>query len=193
MAAFVAIPRLTGIVDLTSWRMAVWFLGPCLLIYLRRADPDELGLCLGDWRRGLWLFAGWTLVTALGLWLLWWLRSDVPPLRGEGFGENLLQHLLNAALPEEIFFRAYLQTRLQQAWPPQRSLFGARLGWGWLLASLAFACAHLIDFSHPLQLLKFFPGLAFGYLRARTGSILAPTLYHGFCNALAFATWAPFG
>ncbi len=173
--------------------MAVWVLGPCLLVYLRRADPDKLGLCLGDWKRGLWLCAAWTLATALGLLgLVWFLRGDALQLQWQGFGENLIQHLLNAALPEEIFFRAYLQTRLQQVWPPRHTLFGARLGLGWLLASLVFACVHLIDAPHPMRLLTFFPGLAFGYLRARTGSILAPTIYHGFCNALSHATAAPF-
>lgn len=93
--------------------------------------------------------------------------------------------VLVVALPEEMFFRGYLLGRLEEVWPPDRRLFGAPVG-GALVASAAlFALGHfLVDFN-PARLAVFFPGLVFGWMRARTGSIAAGTAYHALCNLLA--------
>ena len=90
--------------------------------------------------------------------------------------------LLLVALPEEWCFRGYLQGRLDEAWRPRWRILGADLGPGWLLAAALFALGHLVLDPRPVRLAVFFPGLLFGYLRARTGSILAGTCLHAASN-----------
>ncbi|MBU4484665.1 CPBP family intramembrane metalloprotease, partial [bacterium] len=47
-----------------------------------------------------------------------------------------------------------------------------------------FLLYHVIFFQsfHPMVVLTFFPGLLFGILKEKTGSLLAPILFHAICN-----------
>jgi membrane protease YdiL (CAAX protease family) len=92
--------------------------------------------------------------------------------------------LLVVALPEELFFRGYLQGRLEEAWPPTRTLWGAPVGWAWVVVAALFALGHYLVSFEPQMLTRFFPGLVFGWMFARTRSILAGTLFHATCNLL---------
>jgi membrane protease YdiL (CAAX protease family) len=90
--------------------------------------------------------------------------------------------LLVVAIPEELFFRGYLQGRLDDRWPPRWRLGRAQVGPGWLLTSVLFALGHvLVDFN-PGRLAVFFPGLVFGWMRARTTALAAGALFHALCN-----------
>jgi uncharacterized protein len=90
--------------------------------------------------------------------------------------------LLVIALPEEAFYRGYLQTALDDAFPKRRRILGADLGLSVLLTSAVFALGHLATELDPNRLGVFFPSLLFGYLRARTGGIGASVLFHTFAN-----------
>lgn len=95
--------------------------------------------------------------------------------------------LLVIALPEETFFRGYVQTRLQQFFKPCWTIFGARLGWGWILTCVIFAFAHSIILYQWWHFAIFFPSLMFGYLREKTGGLVAPILFHATSNL--FMEW----
>lgn len=88
------------------------------------------------------------------------------------------------ALPEELFFRGYLQGRLEDAFPPTRAVLGAKLGGAWLVTAALFGLGHFLVTFEPQMLTRFFPGLIFGWMFARTRSILAGTLFHAACNML---------
>jgi membrane protease YdiL (CAAX protease family) len=98
------------------------------------------------------------------------------------FARLALAEVLVVALPEEFFFRGYLQERLAQAWPARAQLFGAPVGAALVVASALFALCHLAVQGNPATLAVFFPGLLFGWMRARSGSILPGTLFHASCN-----------
>ncbi|HEY0708013.1 MAG TPA: CPBP family intramembrane glutamic endopeptidase [Polyangia bacterium] len=104
---------------------------------------------------------------------------------GDGLGTFLLTvatQLLVVAVPEELFFRGYLQRRFDERWPPRRQLWGAALGRGWWLSAALFALGHvLVDFN-PERFAVFVPGLVFGWMRARTGSLAAGATFHALCN-----------
>ena len=55
----------------------------------------------------------------------------------------------------------------------------------WIVSSALFAVGHFFTEPHPERLAVFFPALVFGWLRARTGGIGAPALFHALCNVLA--------
>jgi membrane protease YdiL (CAAX protease family) len=106
----------------------------------------------------------------------WRLPSD--------FAWLTLAQVLVVALPEELFFRGYLQGRLEEAWPPTVNVLGARLGWAWIVAAALFALGHYLVSFEPQMLTRFFPGLVFGWMYARTRSIVAGTIFHAACNLI---------
>jgi uncharacterized protein len=173
-----------------------------------RQDDDRIvvhhGLSLGgllewgpiDWRRVVrdgaiacaWAFGIAALVFPL-FWIgfvFWWKPTGAFQLPTfAGFPTRAANELLMTALPEEAFYRAYLQTTLDDRWPPSRRLLGAPIGWSLLVTSAVFAVGHLLTEFDANRLAVFFPSLVFGWLRARTGGIGAPTLFHALCNLFA--------
>lgn len=93
-----------------------------------------------------------------------------------------LVQLLVVALPEELFYRGFVQTAWARTAPERGvTVLGARLGAGFLWTQLLFAAGHLVVLQ-PWRLGTFFPGLLFGWLRARTGSLAAPVVLHALSN-----------
>jgi hypothetical protein len=97
---------------------------------------------------------------------------------------QLLLQVLVVALPEELFYRGWMQTRWARTVPGRGvTVLGARLGAGFVWTQALFAAGHLV-WLQPWRLATFFPGLLFGWLRARTGSIAAPVVLHALSNLL---------
>jgi uncharacterized protein len=94
----------------------------------------------------------------------------------------ILGHLLAVALPEEMFYRGYLQSRLDRIWTPRLRVFGAMVGPGLLVSCTIFALGHFTTTLQLTRLSVFFPALLFGWLRAKTGGIGAAVLFHAACN-----------
>lgn len=185
------------------------FLAVTWLVALRRDDAAETahyGLSLGglldpepiDPRRmardGI-VAVGWALLFAAVLfppfWLgyvSWWKPvhafSPAPP---PALGDDVLGQLLVIALPEEAFYRGYLQTAFDDAWPRRIRVLGAEVGPGLLVASAVFALGHLATEVDGNRLAVFFPALLFGWLRVRTRGVGASVVLHAASNV--FATW----
>lgn len=88
------------------------------------------------------------------------------------------------ALPEEVFYRGYLQSRFDRRWPPRWRFLGANVGPGLFATAALFALGHLAIDPGPQRLAVFFPALLFGWLRARTGTVVAAVVVHGASNVL---------
>ncbi len=100
--------------------------------------------------------------------------------------------LLVVALPEELLYRGYLQTAWARSAPGRGvTLLGARLGAGFLATQALFAAGHLVVLQ-PWRLATFFPGLLFGWVRARTGGLAAPVLVHALSNLFLLVLEASF-
>jgi membrane protease YdiL (CAAX protease family) len=89
------------------------------------------------------------------------------------------------ALPEEAFYRGYLQSRLDEAMPGRIRFLGASVGPALLITSVVFALGHFATIREPARLAVFFPSLAFGWLRARTGGVGAGVAFHASCNVFS--------
>jgi membrane protease YdiL (CAAX protease family) len=97
-------------------------------------------------------------------------------------GERALVQLLVVALPEELFYRGWMQARWASTAPARGvTVLGARLGAGFVWTQALFAAGHLVVLQ-PWRLGTFFPGLLFGWLRARTGDVAAPVVAHALSN-----------
>ncbi|HYS82369.1 MAG TPA: MXAN_2755 family glutamic-type intramembrane protease [Anaeromyxobacteraceae bacterium] len=105
-------------------------------------------------------------------------RLRLPPR----FPLFVLVQVLVVALPEELFYRGWMQTTWAATRPGRRvRVLGASLGAGFLATQVLFALGHLVVFQ-AWRLGTFFPGLLFGWLRERTGGLAAPVLFHALSN-----------
>jgi membrane protease YdiL (CAAX protease family) len=119
-----------------------------------------------------------------GVWLFWRF-NDCDVLAGD-FARNALVQVGLIAIPEEFFFRAFLQAGLESRRAPEgegRARFlGVRSCTGLVAASALFALAHLLASGRPAALLVFFPALVFGGLWSRRASLIGPVIFHAACN-----------
>ena len=94
----------------------------------------------------------------------------------------LVQFLL-VALPEEVFYRGYLQTRLDQIFPSTRRILGVEVSvMSLVVTSGLFALGHFVTVPSIQRLAVFFPSLLFGWMRKATGTVTAPLIFHAICN-----------
>jgi membrane protease YdiL (CAAX protease family) len=191
------------------YRPAAGLVATAAFLYLplffagRRGEGlSDYGLSLRHWRLDLRLF----LLLALGIvplflaasWGFYALLPHLPeaialrifpihrpPTPALRMPPHLLtfsiEQLLVVALPEELFYRGFIQTRLVDAWPSGMRVLGARVGPALISTAILFALGHLAIFQ-LWRLAVFFPALLFGWLRERTGTIAGSTLLHAFCN-----------
>ncbi|MCH2108757.1 MAG: CPBP family glutamic-type intramembrane protease, partial [Polyangiaceae bacterium] len=117
----------------------------------------------------------------------------IEPIAGLGlslpawsFIEIALMHLIVIALPEEVFFRGYLQKQLsrQFSWQRRLPLLGGALTSAQIIASLLFALGHFATNLQPHRLAVFFPSLLFGWVFDRRRSVFTSALVHAGCNLL---------
>jgi membrane protease YdiL (CAAX protease family) len=108
---------------------------------------------------------------------------------------TVLWLFFGAGLGEEIFFRGYIQSRLNQAFGRPVRFLGADFGLGLIGSSLLFGFIHVLntvdyfsgrwDLAWWWWLPNLVTGLFYGYLREKTGSILAGGVVHGFTDVMA--------
>ena len=113
---------------------------------------------------------------------IWWKVGTFHPAPLGPVFSDALGQLLVIALPEEAFYRGYLQTSLERELGAKLNVFGARVGWGLALTSAIFAVGHLFTELNPARLAVFFPSLVFGLLRVRSKGIGASVAFHAMCN-----------
>lgn len=89
------------------------------------------------------------------------------------------------ALPEELFYRGFVETRLERWWPTSRYVLWIPLGRTVFVASALFALGHFVGEYNPARLAPFFPAFVFSAMTRRTGSIFAGIGYHGLSNAFS--------
>lgn len=106
--------------------------------------------------------------------------------RGYGWLLNLiLVQLLLVALPEEVFYRGYLQTRLDGLIGRDAKILGVQVNVASVVVTSAlFAVGHFVTIPSAHRLAVFFPSLIFGWMRRATGGIIAPIVFHAACNLL---------
>jgi len=166
----------------------LWLLMPAALITLCKRPYATYGL---SWERPgsvgfhAAVIAGVFIPYACGHWLFarWCFGATFHLRVPESFWESILDQTLVIALPEEVFFRGYLQTQLDHVFGTPYRLLGAPIGAGMVLAAGLFAVCHVM-YGGAVRLIVFFPGLLYGWLRARTGTIAVPVFYHAASNLL---------
>jgi len=96
--------------------------------------------------------------------------------------------LFTTGFGEEILFRGYIQSRLNRALGRPFSFCGVRWGFGVIIAAILFGSMHFFHGTGTLWwgLWTIFAGLVEGFLREKTGSIVAPAIAHGIPTAIVY-------
>jgi membrane protease YdiL (CAAX protease family) len=147
-------------------------------------DPVGLRLYQAEGSGRAWLAA---LVACAGLLGLLLVNG------GAGFQgtDTLVFQTMLVPAQEEIFYRGLLFYTLDRAFLERRVYYGAKIGPAVLLSALYFACVHGIvrngigfEFRLPLFAATLAAGLFLGWLRGKTGSLLAPLITRMCGNAM---------
>jgi membrane protease YdiL (CAAX protease family) len=98
---------------------------------------------------------------------------------------------------EELLFRGYMQSRLNESFSRPYRFFDVAWGWGAIHTALFFGLFHVINLpaltAGRMELMwwsglsSFCWGLFFSFVREKTGSITAPAILHGVPQAIAWA------
>jgi membrane protease YdiL (CAAX protease family) len=96
---------------------------------------------------------------------------------------------------EEILYRGYIQSRLNEVFGRPFKFSGVAFGWGFLITNLLFGLMHVgvqrwilglnMEVTFAWGLWTIFSGLVFSFVREKSGSIIAPALLHGLPQAIA--------
>lgn len=132
-------------------------------------------------------------ILALGGYSLW--RATLP---GVAFMlMALITYVFGVGLGEELLYRGYIQSRLNQAFGRPWHFYGVDWGWGVVLTALLFGLTHtgifallfgqtqFVALTWPWGFWTFFGSFVFSYVREKTGGIVAPALLHGLPQAIA--------
>ncbi len=166
----------------------LWLFVPFVWITYKRRSYEEYGLQIGD-VGSLRLHATLILVVFGGYAALHYgyarfaLGATFQPTLHPEFVNLVLTHVIVIGLSEEVFFRGYLQTELNRSFGRPYQLWGARIGWGLLIAAVLFGLCHVIHGDLTRIRVAFF-GLFAGWLRERTNGVAVPAAYHGMANVL---------
>ena len=168
---------------------ALWGVAAVLPAWNKGLSAPALGLHPASLLRGLKFFllssvvifplyaAGFLLSARLGFPIS---RAPISP--GISLWHWAVFSLAVVAFPEELFFRGYLQSCFEKTFDP---LFNHPLVIFWfpiLVSAFLFGGAHAIVDHNPARMAVFFPALLFGWLKAKTGTLIAPILSHGTAN-----------
>lgn len=189
--------------------------GVCFIPVLLAGTPLGMGVDHTTWN-GAFILAALQIVLLLIIGLILRKKTTYPgvglsvgaillfPLTGtaEGIAGKAIVFFLTYALfvgfGEEILYRGYMQSRLNEVFGKPYHFFGVAFGWGTILTALFFGFTHVGILSYVLGLSTnitlawgfwtFFGGLVFGFVREKSDSILAPALLHGLPQAIAEVT-----
>lgn len=170
---------------------AVWIYIPLALILAGNHRMRRYGFALSAWRAGwVWLLASVLLVLAPFALLSSICCGIVDPaadyslrsIIGRLSAADPLYQLAAVAVPEELFFRGYVQARFADL-PVASDNPAIPI----LLGAFFFALAHMLVEPGVIRAAVFFPGLIMGLLRHRSGGLAAPAGFHWLANLLPAA------
>jgi membrane protease YdiL (CAAX protease family) len=178
--------------DLLRWPYfshIIFILVSILILFFAKRSFKSYGLNPGvNWRASLkWglLFGAALAAPPLFAFIFGWQEIEVPKF----WLSTLIFQMFFASFGEEILYRGYYQSRLNDGFGRPWNADGVRFGIGLIAISMLFGFAHVLNPFNPLQgryaldwvggLVALQTGVFYGLVREKTGSILASAIIHG--------------
>lgn len=167
---------------------ASWLYLPLIIMWARKEPLDQFALDkIAPFSSIIWA-AIWILITFPVFYLAWeWIQTSYYEYKWtliipDNLSGIIIFQFLATAIPEELFFRGYLQGRMNRILGKNWSLWGADIGPGLFIAAAVFALCHLVIETGWMRLAVFLPAMLMGWMREKTGSIVAPVIFHTASN-----------
>jgi membrane protease YdiL (CAAX protease family) len=176
-------------------KVLLLFILPYVFLRLRKHPPSSMGLSLSNWKQNLKV-AG-IILACMAIPSIFFISDTAHLILGGEIALTqaipalfiyFIHNVVRSGLPEEFFYRVFVQTRLCQA-------LKSRLG-GILITSLLFGLVHipyvmkwypgmtLSEAFCSAFFIQGFTGLVYGVLWERTHSLIPGTIVHSGINAL---------
>ncbi len=143
-------------------------------LFFFRKSPQELGF--KDFLSGVKWGA---LTSVILLTLYYFVCSSLGSSGSLNLSFSLITSLFLVALSEETFFRGFFYSSFEN-----EELIKGLLSKNNLISSVLFGVAHALIYYNPSMFKVFFPSLVMGWLYEKSGSILAPIIFHFFSDLL---------
>jgi membrane protease YdiL (CAAX protease family) len=175
---------LGGVILLVAVIVGIWL----LLTMLKRQDTKDPS---GDMRRSK---VRNNVILLGGLLLLPIVLSIITGRSTLLVTSTVLWQLIVSGFGEEIRYRGYYQSRVNQEFGKPYQIMGIRFGLGLIVSSILFGLIHATqsfnpllgqyDFAWPWGLWTLMGGFFFGLLREKTDDVTACTIAHGGLDAV---------
>ena len=106
----------------------------------------------------------------------------------------VIWQLIVSGFGEEVFWRGYIQSRLNEDFGYTFEFMGVKFGWGLVITSFLFGFAHALSPFNPFThsyginvwygIYTFFAGVLLGFIREKANSIISLGLAHGLTDAV---------
>ena len=157
---------------------------------IHRKDLSQIGFQIGDFSRQVKLLFATFVIVFPGLFVCVFLLDHfkialpMRPIIPEGRSYIwICYQILFVAIPEEFFFRGYLQSNIIYLFNTLSGKKHRFTHWyGIIICAMIFALSHVILLGSINSIITFFPGLVMGWLFFRTNSLIAPILFHSLAN-----------
>lgn len=138
------------------------------------------------WRQARGSRAAWLVVLVLSVALL---AAGFHFGEGPADADTIAFQWTMPGIEEELFYRGLLLLALNEAFRGRWRVFGAHVGWGGVLSTVAFGLIHAlsyrngdVSFDAATFLMTGGPAVLLLWMRERTGSLLAPVVAHNVVN-----------
>jgi membrane protease YdiL (CAAX protease family) len=165
---------------------------PVLILVLTSRNLKTYGLTLSNWRYNMKWGVLLILVVIIPIMITVAMGLTSPEQnlsQSDYVVSTLIFQFLFAGFGEEILFRGYYQSRLNEGFGRNFRVLNLEFGWGVFITAFLFGMVHV--FFWPRFFFGGFQinvmsgiytgmiGLTIGFVREKSGSILAPSLMHG--------------
>lgn len=164
---------------------------PLFLIRIEKKNIRNFGLEFRDWRwadLGLALKVSAVILLPYSILHLFFFQGRIQTalLSPDKIVPLILAEIFLVGLPEEVFFRGYLQTHLEDIFIRRFCFLSVKFGFGMIMTAVLFALSHFLLTKQLFSLAVFFPALIFGWLKERTGRVFSPMIFHALANTVYF-------
>jgi len=167
---------------------SIWIIVPSLVLIFQNKKFKDYGISIRGWKQSLkiTLVASVIILTAylIGYYVYTTVicNKTFSPVIQENLMLSTINMILFVGLPEEYFFRGYLQSELNFAFGKKYSFLKVKFGPGLFIASLIFTLSHVFIRGDPSRFNTIFVSLILGWLREKSGTIVAPIGFHTLSN-----------
>jgi len=166
----------------------VWIIVPSVILVFQRRKFKAYGISLSGWKQSIKIMLVASLIILSAYLIGYYIYAtefhskSFNPVIQESWALLTINIFLFVGLPEEFFFRGYLQSELNYIFSKKFNFLFVKFGPGLVITAIIFTLSHIFVQMDWSKTSLIFLSLILGWLREKTGSILASAGFHTLAN-----------